>query len=329
MAMGKHYSQLSSKERDLISVLRAEGHTVRAIARTVCRPSSTICRELKRNSAPVHKGRYLAHRAHQRAVDRRSIASKRERLRHDGLKPMVMRKLRLGWSPEQISGYLKRFHPEVAISHEAIYQWIYLDARKLIPLLTRAHRRRKCRGYSRRHKTCHIPGRKPITERSDKANLRLRAGDWEVDTAISRQSLQALLVIVDRKSRLSKLSLLPAKTSSAVSQCINRRLSKLPRSKRRTLTYDNGSENVDHARCNAALGTQSYFCAPYHSWEKGTVENTVGLVRRRFPKGTDFSKIKPREIKLLEQRLNNRPRKCLDFRTPLESFRNQSVALRS
>lgn len=324
--MEKKYEHLLPKERDLISVLKAEGHKARAIARALNRSPSTICRELKRNSPPIRKGRYLPHKAQARAEERRSQASQHERLRTPGLKEYVREKIKLGWSPEQIAGYLKIHHPEMAVSHEAIYQWLYAEAANLVPLLTRAHRKRKCRGHSRRHKASHIPQRISILERPKDIEKRQEAGHWEIDTIVSRQSLPALLVMVERKTRLTKLSLLNAKKSHQVKITINRRLSRVPDSFCKTLTYDNGSENVDHLETNRVLGTQSYFCEPFHSWEKGTVENTAGLIRRVFPKKTDFAAVKPHEIKNLEENLNSRPRKCLGFKTPLESF-YQNVAL--
>ena len=327
MAMGKHYQQLSSRERDQISVMRAEGHNARAIARALCRSPATICRELKRNAPPIRRGWYLAHKAQARAQERRSKASQRERLRSPGLKAFVTRKVKQGWSPEQIAGLLAMDRPEMAISHEAIYQWVYAEAPDLTQFLARAFRRRKRRGHSSKHKTSHIPQRISIKERPMAVETRQEVGHWEVDTIVSRQSLPALLIMTERKTRVIKLGLLPAKTSHHVKVAVNRRLSRLPSALRKTLTFDNGSENVEHMEINSVLGTQSYFCEPYHSWEKGSVENAAGLVRRVYPKRFDFATINAYQVRRLEDRLNSRPRKCLDYQTPNESLSQSRVAL--
>ena len=134
------------------------------------------------------------------------------------------------------------------------------------------------------------------------------------------------MVLLERKTRMTKLAKIKAKHARDVSNAINRRLSRLPNHARKTITYDNGSENVEHERINKILGTRSFFCNPYHSWEKGSVENMVGLVRRFLPKKTDIAKITKEQIKQIENRLNHRPRKCLNFKTPYEVF-TSSVAL--
>jgi IS30 family transposase len=133
------------------------------------------------------------------------------------------------------------------------------------------------------------------------------------------------MVMVERKSRLTKLAKLKRKTAAAMRVAINRRLSRFPKRLRRTLTYDNGSENVEHVRVNRTVGTRSYFCQPFHSWEKGSVENVAGLVRRTYPKRTNFDTIPSREVKRLEVLLNQRPRKCLGFHTPLETIQKSGA----
>jgi IS30 family transposase len=190
----------------------------------------------------------------------------------------------------------------------------------LVPFLARGRKRRLRRTHCRKHKNPHIPNRTSIKLRPKKIEKRREAGHWESDTAISRQSLAALLVTVERKTRFTKLHKLHRKAAKQVRIALNRSLSRLPQELRRSLTYDNGSENVEHEKINAVLGSQSYFCTPFHSWEKGTVENTVGLVRRFLPKKTDLGKVSKNEIKSIERWLNHRPRKCLNFKTPAEAF---------
>lgn len=325
--MPKPYKHLTSHERDLLSVLKSKGKSLREIARVLQRDPGTVSRELKRNAPPIHTGYYLAHKAHDRASNRACESRTHKRLKNDQIRQYVSKYLKHGWSPELIAGRLKLLYPELSISHEAIYQWVYVDARDLIPLLVRAHRNRKCRGYSRRHKKTHIPERVSIRERPAKVFRRQKIGHWETDTAVSRQSLAALQVSVERKTRLTKLGKLSRKGARQMSIALTRRLSRYPKALRLSITYDNGSENTEHGRTNRILGTRSYFCEPFHSWERGTVENTIGLVRRFFPKKTDFAKISKNKIKSVEHWLNHRPRKCLGFKTPAEVFRSSSVAL--
>lgn len=317
------YRHLTETERDLIAVLNSEGTSLRDIARSLGRNPGTISRELRRNAPPIRRGRYLPHRAHARYVERNRSRAQRLRLKERRIRAYVRQRIRAGWSPELTAGRWSRLHPEQPISHEAIYQWIYADARDLIPFLVRAHRKRQRRGYSRRHTKAHIPARIPITERPKVIETRRQAGHWESDTAVSRQSPAALQVTAERKTRYSKLAKLDRKTASACATALTRRLSRYPRHLRRTITRDNGSENTDHLRVNRVLGTRSYFCVPFHSWERGTNENTIGLVRRFLPKKTDFATISSRDLRRIERWLNHRPRKCLDYRTPAEAFRDE------
>ena len=321
------YNHLSSHERDLLAVLRSQGHTLRQIARTLGRDPGTISRELRRNAPPIYTGYYLAHKAHTRATERARRTRTHRRLHTARLRCYVGDRLRHGWSPELIAGRWRRRHPDRPISHEAIYQWVYAEACQLLPCLVRAHRTRKRRGYSRRHQTSHIPGRVSIRQRPASVLARRRIGHWETDTAISRQSLHALQVTVERKTRYTRLAQLPKKGAREMSVALTRRLSRYPHGLRRSLTYDNGSEHTEHRRTNQVLGTRSYFCEPFHSWERGTVENTIGLVRRFFPKRTDFATISKSRIQSVERWLNHRPRKCLGFQTPAEVFKAAGVAL--
>jgi len=325
--MPKPYKHLTNHERDLLSVLKSKGQSVREIAGALQRSPATISRELKRNAPPVYTGYYLAHKAHERSVNRAVASRTHPRLKNDKIRRYVKRRIRHGWSPELIAGRLRRLHPELSISHEAIYQWIYADARELIPCLVRAYRNRKRRGYSRRHKKTHIPQRVSIKERPERVLLRQDPGHWETDTAVSRQSLAALQVSVERKTRIAKLGKLLRREAHAMSTSLTRRLSRYPRWFRLSITYDNGSENTEHVRTNKILGTRSYFCEPFHSWERGTVENTIGLVRRFFPKKTDFAKVSENRINAVERWLNHRTRKCLGFLTPLEAADSLGVAL--
>ena len=329
--MHKPYQQIKQDERDLIAHYHAKGLSHTEIGRRIGRNKSTISRELRRNGSGVYDV-YLAHKANARASIRKQESGQRPRLKDQRIKRYVIRKLKQGWSPEQISGMLKQSHPELSISHEAIYQFIYdketLKTVNLKDYLPRANRIRRPRGHSRKHTKSHIPRRVSIDDRPEYIDKRQQIGHWESDSMVSRASKASVVVTLERATRYVKLTKVKANQAREVSNAINRRLRRLPDSARRTITYDNGSENMEHERVNKVLGTSSYFCNPYHSWEKGSVENTVGLVRRFLPKKTDIAKITKEQIKTIENRLNHRPRKCLNFKTPYQLF-TSSVALPS
>lgn len=325
----KTYIQLSSEERDKIAVLRAKGNSLRQIAKVVKRNIGTISRELRRNKAPKYNV-YMPLAAHKRAARRKCLAAQRPLLKNKRIKMYVIKKIKTGWSPELIAGRLSTDLPEYSISHEAIYQFIYdFETRtkyNLIPYLARSHKRRRCRTHSHRHKNIHIPQRVSIKERPKHIEKRRQPGHWEADTIISRKSKLALAVVLERKSRLLRLAKLSAKTSRDFSNALNRRLGRYPDYMRRSITYDNGCENVEHIRINKVLGTKSYFCEPFHSWEKASIENAIGLIRRYFPKKTDFAIITKEQVKHIENLINARPKKCLNYKTPKEIFCS-SVAL--
>jgi IS30 family transposase len=149
------------------------------------------------------------------------------------------------------------------------------------------------------------------------------AGHWETDTAVSRKSKVAIQVSIERKTRYTKLAKLKSKSSREMSKALARRLARVPKRLRKTITYDNGSENVEHERTNKILGTKSFFCKPYHSWEKGSVENDIGIVRRFLPKKTDFAIVSSKDLRTRERWMNNRPRKCLNYLTPAEAWKDE------
>lgn len=318
--MQKGYKHLTVADRDVIAVSKAGGKSLCQIGKIIGKHKSTISRELKRNVPPKNKGYYLGHKAHQRAKDRWQDSHGRSRLRNPEIKAYVETYLKGGWSPELISGRIKIDKPGLSISHEAIYQYIYYENPELIVCLVRQHKKRQKRGYSRKHKKTHIPNKISILRRPAVVAKRRRLGDWEADSIVSRKSLKAINILVERTSRMARLTRIDQKTAEATISAIKGALRIYPKSARKTITYDNGSENTGHERVNHDLGTISYFCNPYHSWEKGTVENTVGLVRRWLPKGTDFRKIKETDIEAIERWLNNRPKKCLKYKKPLEVF---------
>lgn len=320
------YRHLSSEERDKIAVLRATGLKPGGIGKVLGRNKSTVSRELRRNRAPIYDV-YLAHNAQKRAQKRKREAARRPRLKNSAIRQYAITRIMKGWSPEQISGRICLDHPGLNISHEAIYQYIYDPQNReeidLVPYLARSHRRRKNRGQGKKHSKSHIPNRISIDERPEHIEQRKEPGHWEADTMISRQSKAAIAVATERTSRLVKVGKLDQKSASEFRKALNRQLIQYPQHMKQTITYDNGSENVEHEFVNKVLGTQSYFCHPYHSWERGTVENTIGLIRRFLPKKTNFATIAKEQIKRIETELNDRPRKCLAFKTPSEVFKSK------
>ncbi len=320
--MPKGYRQFSQHDRDRLSLLKGQGKSLREIAVILRRHVSTISRELKRNSAQWSTGSvYLPHAAEHQAALRKAKSHQRERLRQPGLKPYVVRKLQQAWSPERIAGRWSR-SGRGSISHEAIYQWIYAAGTRMIPYLLRAHSRRRRHVKRRPSRAPNIPSRTPISQRPEAANLRLEYGHWEADTIVSRKSKTALQVLVERRARFVRLKKLKANNAASVQKSIVRALGGFPEPLRQSITYDNGSENTGHIDINRRLGTASYFCEPMHSWEKGSVENVAGLVRRWLPKKTDFASLSRNELKRIEHWLNSLPRKQLDYKTAAEAFRD-------
>lgn len=312
----KKYNHLSIEETNQIVVWVNRGKSLRALACCLNRNVSTISRELKRNYG---RKRYRAHWAQARAMNRHQQAHKRMRLRTHALRIEVEKRLTQGWSPELIAGRLK-YHSEFpAISHETIYQWIYSEAPHLIDYLLRSHVQRWPKGKSPRKRRTAIPYRVSITERPGVIQSRKEAGHWETDLLIGK-GISAIQVAVERQTRFTQLKKIPTKTAVVSRFSLASMLHPFPPSLRRSITYDNGFENTQHQLLNQQLGTTSYFCEPYHSWEKGTVENTNGLIRRFLPKKTNFDTISDQQIQQVESWLNSRPRKCLNFKTPAEAL---------
>lgn len=315
--MKKTYKHLTEAERNLIVVMVNRNKSVQGIARELMRSPGTICREIKRNHGRI---RYRAHLAQKRAVERHHISHKHKRLKTYALQLEVESMLKKGWSPELIAGRIKKEAILPTISHEAIYQWIYSDADYLIGYLVRSHQTRWPKGKSKHSRRPFMPAdRVSITERPAYINERKQPGHWEADLLVG-SGKSAVQVAVERKTRLTKLLKIPDKTAISSRTALFSALSTLPKNILHSITYDNGSENVQHNVLNNSLGTSSFFCNPYHAWEKGTVENTNSLIRRSLPKRTNFDIISDADISKVESWLNNRPRKCLGFSTPNEVF---------
>lgn len=320
-----NYTQLSYEERVQIEILKLEGYSCRSIAKALGRHHTTVSREIKRNfPTGDYCYHYDAEEAQETDRHRRSGSRNRGWLRDHIIKRYVRKKLKAHWSPEQISGRLPVDIPNKSISHESIYCYIYRHEKNMIAYLARKRPRRIGHTYFYKSRGNRIPFRIDISTRPEVINSRRQFGHWEADNIVGKQSSTVLSVLVERTSRLVKIAKVRDKQSILQKESIIKRLSPLDESARKSITYDNGPENALHYVINAELDMKSYFCKPYHSWEKGTIENTNGLIRRYLPKKTDFSLISSAKIKQIETALNNRPRKCLSYKTPNEVFKEMA-----
>jgi len=316
----KPYAQLTQEQRYQIYALKKMGHNQTEIAQVLEVHKSTLSRELRRNEGWCG---YHPQQAHRLAVERRHKAVPRITAE---LWALVERLLSQDWSPEQISGRLKK-EQGICISHEWIYQYVLEDKRAgghlYRHLRCQKQRRKRYGTYDRRGKLLNCPS---IEERPAIVNLRKRLGDWEVDTLIGRKHKQAIVTLTERKSRLTLLGKVTHRTAQAVRKQIHRLL--LPVVDRaHTLTSDHGKEFAHHQQIADTLNLKFYFAHPYAAWERGTNENTNGLLRQYFPKKKDLRVVSKKQIDEAMFRLNLRPRKCLRFKTPFEVFYKSSVAL--
>jgi IS30 family transposase len=316
------YKQLTSGQRYQISVLKKIGCNPTEIAKELEVHKSTIIRELTRNTG--ERG-YRPKQAHEKACERRAKVAHKKHILAETWK-VVEEKLRQEWSPEQVSGWLKKYQG-IRISHEWIYQYILADQRANGDLYThlRQHgkRRKRYGKYDRRGK---LPNRVSIEERPQMVEQRERLGDWEIDTLVGKGHRGALVSLVERKSRYTLLQPVTQRLANWVADATISLLCPFA-DLVHTITGDNGKEFAEHVRIAETLKASFYFAHPYSAWERGTNENTNGLVRQYFPKKTDFSTVSFSETKLAVDKLNHRPRKCLDFKTPFEVFFHPSVAL--
>ena len=313
----KIYTQLTQEQRYQIYALLKAGHNQTEIACTIGVHKSTVSRELRRNRGL--RG-YRPKQAHTFALDRRHGPT-------PWIRPatwlLVDRFIRQDWSPEQISGWLKA-NLDLRISHEWIYQRILQDKHTggdLFRHLRCQKKRRKRYGSYDRRGT--LKNRVSIDERPPIVDTRQRLGDWEMDTIIGKGHYQALVSLTERKSRFALLRKVERKTAQAVADAVIDLLKPICRGLH-TITADNGKEFADHERIAEKLQTNVYFAHPYSSWERGANENMNGLVRQYFPKNESFEGITDQDIKYVMKRLNNRPRKCLGYKTPNQVFFNHS-----
>ena len=311
----RNYKQLTQEQRYQIKALLKSGQNQTEIGTIIGVHKSTISRELKRNRG--QRG-YRPQQAQRKAKQRQEWD--RRRIKKQTW-VWVEEKIREDWSPEQIMLWMQT-NEKTSVSHEWIYQYIYADKRaggRLHQHLRCQKKYRKRQGsYERRGR---IPNQVSIEQRPTVVDQRTRLGDWEADTVIGKQSRYALVTLVERKSRFTLIKKIEHRTASDTKNAIIQML-KPYKFKTLTITCDNGKEFTAHQDVARELDTEMYFAHPYASWERGTNENTNGLLRQYFPKGSDFSMITDGMVKYAEKRLNSRPRKCLGVKTPEMVFFN-------
>lgn len=319
------YTHLTSTCRGQVQALINEGKSRAYIAMTLGRHRSTIGRELRRNSA---SGGYDAAQSQKRYHERRKACRPEKKLNHLPLWKYVFDRIPQGWSPQEIAGRLPIDHHDdvkMRISHEALYQNLYTDERmrSLIADLPQARPKRRKRGQGKTRRGPSIPERVGIEERPQVVNERSRFGDWEGDTVVGANQQAFLVTLVERSSRLSRLRKTLTKQADEVATAVIDALEGMPVSWVKTITFDNGTEFARHTDMAKVLPVSIYFATPYSSYQRGTNENTNGLIRRYLPKRTDLRNITPQRLQWIEDQLNNRPRKVLGYRTPNEVFFNQ------
>jgi transposase, IS30 family len=317
----KKYKHLSLEERCSISHLYKEGKSIRQIAAIMDRKASTISREIKRNSTR-HQG-YKPAYAEEQARARRWTGSKMER--DESLRNTVLAKLTLGWSPEQVSGYLRRRSNSIRISHESIYRFIDAQIKRTKDYSWRHYlpQAKSKRGF-RRSKSGFsaqtIQDRVSIHERPPDAENRRTFGHWEADLMLFTKHGHVILVIHERASRLLVLYRQPNKAADPVAENLIGMLESLPKSLRRSITFDNGSEFAFHYKLANTLDVPTFFCDPHSPWQKGGIENAIGRMRRNLPRKTDLATISEEMLYTLVSNYNHIPRKCLGFKSPAEVF---------
>lgn len=303
-------NHLTFEERRFLYRLKKMGKSNTQIAELMGRHRSTIGRELSRDTG--QRG-YRPKQAQRLAGERRLASRRPHKMADPGVHQYVQQKLEKRWSPDQVAGRAKRDFPRARrrwLSRQTIYDWINDRIPEWQTLLRRGGRPPEKRGK--------LTDCVRIDGRPDVINRRRRYGDWEGDTMVGKGRRSALLTLVERKSGYARIGRVDSMKSDMTMCMANRRMKDLPPCLRRSMTFDNGKEFAEHQKLTRGLGLEVYFADPYASWQRGTNENTNGRLRQFFPKGTDFTQISHRQVACVEQLLNERPRRRLDYRTPAE-----------
>lgn len=318
-----NYCQLVTAERYQIYALHREGFSQRAIACSLDRSASTICRELRRNRGQHGYRPMVA----QRLSDRRRISAHKHRKITPMIFQWIKQLLQQELSPDQISHYLKQ-NKGLSLNRTSIYRLIHLERAQGGRLFR--HLRIVSKPYRKRYRSIdergQIQDRISIEARPAIVDTKQRVGDWEGDTVLGKRHKSALLTLVERKTLFTIMVKLGGKRADLLSEALIKSMSAF-KQRVKTITFDNGWEFSYHQKIAKALKADIYFAHPYSSWERGINENTNGLIRQYFPKGTDFNQVSEQQVALVMQRLNQRPRKTRGYRSPTELFLGKSVDL--
>lgn len=321
--MVKKQPKIKPFERDKIANLLSSGSSIRNIARELGRSHSSILYEIKRNG--ISDG-YLAIKANSIAKTRNTSSRKINPLKDPIIYSYVLRRLREGWSPEEIAGRLRKDNDgETVICHETIYRYIYSKEgrkKRLFEYLVRGNRTR--RKWFGRHKYQRgIPDRTSIDLRPEYINSKKIFGHWEVDSVEGKAHKKGINTFLERKTRYYQGRIIEKIDSEYGIQAQINLFEKLPLKARKSVTFDNGSENFNHSKLNIHLKMKTYFCDPYSAWQKGANEHFNGVLRRYIPKGTNLQNLTQLELDAILEEINNRPLKCLKYETPSEAFRRE------
>jgi transposase, IS30 family len=312
-------NELKLYERQKLEYWLRTRQSLRAIARIIQRDHSVLVREVKRNANGDRK-KYRADTA-QRSADRRKCKQHKGKLeKYPELKEYVVEGLKKEWSPDVIAGKLKIEGCEHIISHESIYHYIYNKEgrfEQLYKYLRQAKPKRQ-KAQSRKKSRIRIPERISIHERPACVDARTRYGDWESDSVICSKQKSILSVQSERKSKLIRMHKARDKTAEETKHALVKTAESVSKDIFRTITFDNGTEGVRHTDIKKEYDVDTYFCDPFSSWQKGGVENANKLIRQYLPRGTDLSKLTDRDIYEIQEKLNNRPRKCLNYKSSNE-----------
>ena len=316
---------LTLAEREEISRGVVAGQSLRWIAASLGRAASTLSREIKRNGG---RRRYRANKAEQSAWDRAQRAKTCKLTANPALARLVAEKLQMQWSPDQIAGWLKSTYADdenYQVSHETIYKSLFIQARgalkkELLQHLRKTRAMRRSRHHTQKTKDHgRITNTVSIRERPAEVEDRAVPGHWEGDLLCGSNNSQ-IVTLVERHTRLVMLARVPSKDTKTVINALIKHAHKLPRELYKSLTWDRGKEMADHERFSLDTNIKVYFCDPQSPWQRGSNENTNGLLRQYFPKGMDLSNIHQNRLNAVARRLNGRPRKTLQYRTPAERF---------
>lgn len=322
------YQHITKEERFKIEAYIENKLGIREISRRLARSPSSIHNELK--NKPTKKSVYNARVADRLSRTRTIVANTREKRIQKGsdLEKEIVNGLKHTWSPEQIAGRLKHLNKnKTVVSKQTIYDWIYDERTDLQPHLRyKKSKYRRKHGTKIREKRREEAKKKRIDTRPKIVETRKRLGDWEGDTIVGDEKNVHILTHAERKSRYLLADIVDGATAQHVRLITTKRFNKLPTYKRQTITYDNGVQFSEHETLERDLNLCVYFAFPYHSWERGTNENTNGLLREFFPKGSSFKNISKRKLDRVVKLINNRPRKCLCYQTPEEVFNKRSAS---